>query len=127
MAEECFVGGLEDSEGNRSVPGVGRLWARRMIIQNAIQMIRPRLPTRAVQPSSPRCERRRHDRTSPEIAAIVGLPAFERFVFVMSVLERYSDQECALLLGCTRGEVVAARTRALRQIRKIGGDLHRSL
>jgi hypothetical protein len=50
------------------------------------------------------------------MAGILELPAFERFVFVMSVLEHYSDQECSLLLGCTRADVLAARTRALRQI-----------
>jgi hypothetical protein len=52
----------------------------------------------------------------PEIIAVAELPAFERFVFVISVLERYSDQECSLLLNCTRGDVIAARTRALQQI-----------
>jgi hypothetical protein len=51
-----------------------------------------------------------------EIAGIVDLPAFERFAFVMSVLERYSDQECALLLGCAPGDAAAARTRALERL-----------
>jgi len=40
-----------------------------------------------------------------EILAVIALASFERFVFVMSVLERYSDQECSLLLDCSRGEV----------------------
>jgi DNA-directed RNA polymerase specialized sigma24 family protein len=52
----------------------------------------------------------------PEIAAILELPPFDRFVYVMSVLEHYSDQECSVLLGCTRRDVIAARSRALRQI-----------
>jgi hypothetical protein len=51
-----------------------------------------------------------------EIANIVGLQQFERFVLVMSVLERYSYQECSLLLDCTRSDVMAARTGALQQI-----------
>jgi DNA-directed RNA polymerase specialized sigma24 family protein len=59
-----------------------------------------------------------------EIAGIVDLPSLERFVFVMSVLERYCDQECSLLLGRTRGDVAAARTRALEQLGK-SIDLHR--
>jgi hypothetical protein len=50
------------------------------------------------------------------MAAIIKLPAFERFVFVMSVLEHYTDQECSLLLGCTRADVTAARSRALYQM-----------
>jgi hypothetical protein len=51
-----------------------------------------------------------------EIAAVLELGAFERFVHVITVCERYSDQECAVLLGCTRRDVVAARTRAFQQI-----------
>jgi hypothetical protein len=51
-----------------------------------------------------------------EIAAIEEVPAFERFAFVMSVLEHYSDRECSLLLNCTRGEVTAARSRALERL-----------
>jgi hypothetical protein len=34
------------------------------------------------------------------------------------VLERYSDQECSLLLNCTRADVMAARIRAIQQIGK---------
>ena len=50
------------------------------------------------------------------IAAVLELAPFERFVYVMSVLERYSDQDCSVLLGCMRRDVIAARTRALQQI-----------
>jgi hypothetical protein len=35
-----------------------------------------------------------------EIAAVLDLGPFERFVYVMSVLEHYSDQDCSVLLGC---------------------------
>ena len=51
-----------------------------------------------------------------ETAAILGLRPFERFVFVMSVLEGYSDQGCSVLLGCTPRDVVAARVRAFQQL-----------
>jgi DNA-directed RNA polymerase specialized sigma24 family protein len=51
-----------------------------------------------------------------ETVAILGLRPFERFVFVMSVLERYSDQDCSVLLGCARRDVVAARLRAFQQL-----------
>jgi hypothetical protein len=51
-----------------------------------------------------------------EIAAVLGLEPFERFVYVMTVLERYSDQDCSLLLGCVRRDVLDARSRALPQI-----------
>jgi DNA-directed RNA polymerase specialized sigma24 family protein len=51
-----------------------------------------------------------------EIAAVLELSPFERFVFVMSVLEHYSEHECSILLGCSRRDVIAARTRALQQV-----------
>lgn len=113
LAEECFVGGLQDSAGNpRVFREWAHSWARRMVIQNAIQIIRPeadesRMPSRGEDDNIT---------MSPELSAVVGLPAFERCVFVMSMLERYSDRDCAHLLDCTRSEVSAARRRALQQI-----------
>ena len=41
---------------------------------------------------------------------------FERFVFTMSVLEHYSEHDCALLLGRSVPEVREARTRALHAL-----------
>ena len=45
--------------------------------------------------------------------AILGLNAFERFVYVMSVLEKQSDDDCLILLRCSRREVIMARSLAL--------------
>jgi DNA-directed RNA polymerase specialized sigma24 family protein len=56
-----------------------------------------------------------------EIDIILGLEDFERFVFIMSVLERYSDHDCALLLGCSLQQFRQARTRAFRHIENSGG------
>ncbi|MGB2605193.1 MAG: hypothetical protein WBC78_16465 [Candidatus Sulfotelmatobacter sp.] len=120
IAEKCFVCGLEDSaKGNTVFKEWAESWARRTIIRNAIRMIQPRPAASPVaSPSSDRGVDR--VRIEPaEIASIVEIPAFERFAFVMSVLERYSDQECSLLLSCTRRDVMAARTRALRQIARL--------
>jgi len=36
------------------------------------------------------------------LAAVLGLDVCDRVVFALSVLEGHSDQDCALLLGCTR-------------------------
>jgi hypothetical protein len=118
-AEQCFVSGLEDSvEGNKVFREWARSWAGRMIIQNAVKMINPQPIARnsGLQVVSINS----NDKTLPtepvEIAAVLALPSFDRFVFVMSVLDRYSDQDCSVLLGCARRDVIAARTRALRQI-----------
>jgi hypothetical protein len=34
----------------------------------------------------------------------------------MSVLEHYSERECAILLGCTQRDVIAARIAAMKQL-----------
>ena len=115
-AEQCFVSGLEDSVKENSVfKDWARSWARRTIIQCAVRVINPR-PTKENAPSG----FNRSDNTlagePAEIAAVLELSPFERFVFVMSVLEHYSEHECSLLLGCSRRDVMAARIRALQQI-----------
>ena len=116
LAEKCFVGGLRISrEGNHVFKEWAHSWARRAIILNAIRMIRPRLDAGNSSQASP-SEAGNTQTEKPEIADIITLPAFDRFVFVMSVLERYSDHECSLLLTCTRADMIAARTRALQQI-----------
>ena len=114
LAEKCFVRGLEDSgKGNPVFKEWAQSWARRVIIQKAIQMILTQLTADgASRPMSTG-----YAESEPaEIATVLALPTFDRFAFVMSALERYSDQECSLLLGCTRVAVSAARIRALRQI-----------
>jgi hypothetical protein len=118
-AEQCFVSGLEDAvDGNPVFKEWARSWARRVIIVNAVRVINPR----------PREENGRSNSATVssnseapaveqiEIAAVLALERFERFVYVMTVLERYSDQDCSLLLGCTRRDVVAARARAFEQL-----------
>jgi len=123
LAEECFVRGLEDAiKSSRVFKEWADAWARRMIIQSAIQMIQP-LRSNANEAGA----RQTEEATTPaRIAAITALPAFERFVFVISVLERYSDQDCSLLLGSTRADVIAARTRAVAHIAE-SGELQRHL
>jgi hypothetical protein len=51
-----------------------------------------------------------------QTAALLQLEPFERFVYVMSVLERSSDLDCSVLFGCARRDVIAARMSALQQL-----------
>jgi hypothetical protein len=121
-AENCFVSGLDDcSTGNLVFAEWARSWARRVIIKSAIRAIAPQ-PEPAHQFQNAGAARGvkpwtvKHTQPPVEISAVLGLPDFERFAFVMSVLEGYSDQDCALLLGCTRESVMAARVNALQQL-----------
>jgi hypothetical protein len=114
MAEKCFVGGLGECVDRFSVfMERARSWARRAIVKNAIRMISPAPEEGAnefiVSAGSPATVG-----ASNPFAVIVSLDAFERFVFVMSVLEGQSDEDCQSLLSCSRQEVVMARKVALR-------------
>src|SRR5512141_2931883 len=51
-----------------------------------------------------------------EFDAITKLVPLARFVFVVTVLERYSIAECALLLKLTKNEVAEARSRAISDL-----------
>jgi DNA-directed RNA polymerase specialized sigma24 family protein len=126
IAEQCFVGGLHIAqEENQVFKEWAESWARRAIIQNAIRMIRPRITDDATQSTATSGTNNTLTHHA-EIARIVDLPVFERFAFVMSVLEHYSDLQCSLLLGCNRGDVAAARTQALERLGK-SADLDRRL
>ena len=84
-------------------------WSRRAVLKRAIQMIMP-VPKHADKGSTITLKA---PATSGEdgnpFAAILLLAPFERFVFVMSTLEGQSDAECAVLLRCSRRDVMMAR------------------
>jgi hypothetical protein len=116
QAEQCFASGLEDSvEEGPVFKEWACWWARWAIIRSAVRVIKPR-PMVENASSSCNWSDKKQVSEQAEIAAVLELRPFERFVFVMSVLERYSDQDCSDLLGRVRQDVIAARIRALRQI-----------
>ena len=120
-AEQCFVGGVEDCvAGNAVFREWARSWAKRVIIQNAIRELKPR-PRQSNSPRSGAIfpnidELSRGLGGYVEMDAVLRLADFERFVFVMSVLEHYSEHACALLLECSDREVRDGRTRALKEL-----------
>ena len=118
-AEKCFVEGIgESTKGNRVFKEWARSWARRSIIQSAIRLINPR--QRSVTAIRTGDVARMMDKVPmvlhAEVRAILELAPLERFVFVMSVLERFSDHECSILLRCARRDIAAARIRAMQQL-----------
>lgn len=118
-AEQCFVTGLDDCAADNQVfREWARSWARRAVIKNAIRLIAPQ-PT-ATAAESRRVAQKVSDQMKAELRAeiftVASLEPFERFAFVMSVLEGYSDRDCTLLLGCTRETLIAARNSALQRI-----------
>ena len=113
-AEECFVAGIADAvEGNAVFREWAYSWSRRAIIKNAVRMLSPL----SSQPEPARDLWNEDDSMAGHtIDAVTRLAPLERCVFVMSVLERYSDTECATLLSCTRQDVAHARMRALQSL-----------
>jgi hypothetical protein len=93
-AERCFVGGIEDcAKENRVFREWARSWAKRVIVKNAIRELHPQS---------------RHSNSSVRVPIVFGpkpqfsgpsehfdkdavsrLGDFERFVFVLCVLEHY--------------------------------------
>ena len=111
-AEQCFVAGLEESiNGNPVFKQWARTWSKRTIIHNAIKMIAP-TPLQGKTPVN-----RTQDDSMDNIAAnIVSWAPFERFVFVMGVLEGYSLRECATMLGSPVQDVITAKAAALHKL-----------
>jgi hypothetical protein len=118
-AEQCFVGGLEDSaKENHVFKEWARSWAKRVIIQNAIRELKPRPLTTSFSLAPPphafplASDQGRHF----EVDQVLALRDFERFVFIMSVLERYSEHECSLFLSCSPQIIREARAMAIADL-----------
>ena len=115
-AEECVVTGLEDClEGNPVFRDWARAWSIRTIVKRAIGMMRPLAKESSSTPTSSELEA--GSSVAEIIATITHMPIFERFVFVLSVLEGYTDRDCAGLLNCPTAAIVTARIRALEYLK----------
>ena len=116
-AEECVVTGLEDClEGNPVFRDWARAWSIRTIVKRAIGMMRPL--AKESSSSTPTSSGLQAGSSAAEIiATITHMPIFERFVFVLSVLEGYPDRDCAGLLNCPAAAIVTARIRALEYLK----------
>jgi len=116
-AEQCFVSGLDDSiHGNLVFKQWARAWSKRTIIQNAVKMMAP-------APGQPAAAEAISTQTqiagapeNPLAALVMQWAPFERFVFVMSVLEGYSVRECSALLACRDQDVIAAKSLVLQRL-----------
>lgn len=118
-AERCFVEGIgEATKGNYVFKEWARSWARRTIILSAIRLIAPmdNCETIGWNADLARGMNKIPMILHSEVRAILDLAPLERFAFVMSVLERYSDNDCSILLGCARAEIVRIRARAMQQL-----------
>lgn len=120
LTEECFIAALEDCIRASSVSREwAHTWARRAIVKNAVRIVEDC----ALHESGSETDRDRSGKIPnvaesgrPEFGAIRTLPVFDRFVFVLSVLERFPIGEVSSLLGRPIKEVHEARIGALLKV-----------
>ena len=117
-AEQCFVKSLEDC---LTAPPVfkdrAETYAQRTMVKTALQIVSvSRSETLIDAQSQEASQLESYPNGRSFAAAITSLPIFQRFVYVLSVLEHYSDGECASLLDSGIAEIVAARTGALENV-----------
>jgi DNA-directed RNA polymerase specialized sigma24 family protein len=116
-AEQCFVAGLEESiRGNPVFRQWARAWSKRAIIQNAIKMIAPVPPKSGTVKEAAARSAQNGNRAENSEANVEAWEPFERFVFVMAVLEGYSLRECSTLLACPVQDVAAAKSAGLQRL-----------
>jgi hypothetical protein len=115
-AEQCFVGALEEClRGIDVFMDWARLWARRAIIKRAIKLINP-VPQQPKSQSLTGIQWHSTPVNGNLLGAILTLGAFERIVFVVSLLERQSDEDCSAMLSCRRRDIQLARVQALKSL-----------
>jgi DNA-directed RNA polymerase specialized sigma24 family protein len=117
-AEQCFVAGLDDSiRGNQVFKQWARAWSKRAIIQNAVKLMSPVVGQReAVEEKAAQARQNGTAPENPLVSLVMQWTPFERFVFVMSVLEGYSVRECSALLACRDQDVIAAKSQVLQRL-----------
>jgi hypothetical protein len=125
-AKLCLIRAFRECIASSSVSKEWVLsWARRMLIRNAISLV--------MGPGGQSVVNTNDDTDDGLIGSfpddwlsaiatsesILGLADFERFVFVICVLERYSIHDCALLLGRSPRDINEARQRVGSQVGRI--------
>jgi hypothetical protein len=114
MAEQSVVRGLGECVERIGVfMDRARSWARRAIVKDAIRKIRPD-PQKGANEFFGSVATWDVVGVSNPFVFIASLRAFERFIFVMSVLEGQPDEDCQSLLSCSRRQVVTARKAAMK-------------
>ena len=120
-AERCFISSLEDClKGSAVAEEWAHSWAKRVVIKNAIRLIGSYVHCAERKPFSVSGEIDEDLSNlhvgNPIVRGVLTLGDFERLVFVMTVLERYSDRDSAILLGRRQQEIRAGRIRALQEL-----------
>jgi len=123
-ARRCFVAGVAGCvDGNRVFKKWATSWARNIIVHNAIRIRSPYSGPRSsegdVLHSAIGHSVSDNALQYAPFASVLALGDLERFVYVLSVLERYTDEECSALLESSLQEIEETRNRALQHIAEV--------
>ena len=113
-AERCFLSTFEHCTRSTTVfREWAESWAKRTTVMTAICIVFASQPPAN---SQVRAESNKGalPRMEPMFTRVLNLAPFDRFVYVLSVLERMPDRECALVLDCSVRDVIDAKARALQ-------------
>lgn len=103
-AQQAILGALDDCKSARVFkPWIGS-WTRLAVIERALKV------------ETDFATKNFDEEGTAEQRAILRLGRFERFVFTLSVLEKYSVRDCAILLRMSKREISEARTRAIQAV-----------
>ena len=112
-AEQCLILAMKDCSGARTIfRDFARVWARRMVIRNAIRLVESSDSDGVCDVQSSGLENENHLKMAP----VLDLPEFDRLAFVICGLEHLSIQDCALLLRKSPKDVNEAIARAENQL-----------
>ena len=110
IAEQSFLAAFHDClHGADVYPGWERSWSRRAIIKQAIRAVKPR-------PDDSDNALSAVDAARDVPGRLLQLRPFDRFVFAMTVLERFTTREAAAFLNCVPSDVEKSRVRVLQFI-----------
>jgi hypothetical protein len=113
-AERCFIASPDECiNGNSSFHQLANSWARCMIVRNALRMLTTNPGPCGPETAAARPATSLHDSF---LARVLALENFERFVYVLSVLEEFPDRNCAVLLGVSPQRIRETRNCALKHI-----------
>jgi hypothetical protein len=95
-----------------------RPWAKRMIVRNAVQIISPHsgAARSTVFRSADKSRLAEIASEYGPFARVLALDDFERFVYVLSVLEGYPIQDCAALLGTSQQIIAETQVLTLKHV-----------
>ncbi len=129
-AERCFISALEECiHADHVFKEWVRSKAKRAVVQSAIRMLQPRPKERNssfLPMVGSATNGTRGANPDVMIRSVLALDDFDRVVFVSSILEHYTEYDCALLLACSRRQIQEARARALGRVAQSNAPAHSS-